>query len=144
VTPRDVDALRAHLRSASTVALRISHHLEDLHTLAFDRHVSGGERTSGGNWPPPGVEAVGDERARDLWGRLSTLARQVEMTLRALEWATGNLLAVGPSAEETRGSLILHQEYADALTRQRRRRTAGEYTPERMVDQPPHPRGGAR
>jgi hypothetical protein len=86
---------------------------------------------------------VGDERARDLWRRLSAHTRQVEMTLQALEWATGNLLAAGPSAEETRGSLITAEEFAHQMRGQARRRVAGEYTPARMVDQPQHPRGGA-
>jgi hypothetical protein len=141
VTPRDVAQLRTRLQAIATAALTLATHAEDLHGLAFERHVGATERVSGGDHHP-GVENIGDAKARLLWARLEEAARPMELTVRALGWAVANHLSRGGSAEETRGSLILHQEYAEALGRQRRRRTAGEYTPERMVDQPPHPRGG--
>jgi hypothetical protein len=141
VTPRDVSDLRARLEAAATTAAALAGHLPDLHGLAYERHVGGSERVAGGD-AHPGVENIGDERARDLWARLVKHAHHVELTLQALEWAVGNLLAAGASPEDTRGSLISSAEFAHAVRHQQQRAAAGEYTPVRSQDQPPYPGGG--
>jgi len=141
MTPRDVDHLRHRLQSIATTAGELAKHIEDVHSVAYERHVGTHERVAGGD-AHPGVENIGDARARDLWARLARHARHFEATLQALEWAVGNLLAAGQSAEDTRGSLISSAEFAHAVQAQRRRASSGEYTPARSQDQPGYPGGG--
>jgi hypothetical protein len=141
VTPRDVSDLRARLEAAATTAAALAKHVEDLHSIAYERHVGDHERVSGGD-AHPGVENVGDLRARALWAQLVKHAHHVEITLLTLERAAGNLLAAGPGAEDTRGSLISSAEHAYELRKQDRNRARGEFVPARLGDQPGYPGGG--
>jgi hypothetical protein len=141
VTPRDVERLRWQLTLGGEAAARLCRHLDDLHTLAFDKHVAGLERTSGTAWPPPGVEHVGHEQARDLWRQLCATATSLD-SLLPLERAIANYFTAGPSPEPSRGAIISKGEFGAAQRHQRQRAAAGDYTPCRIEDQPGY--GGGR
>jgi hypothetical protein len=140
MTPRDVDRVRWQLTAGAEVAARLCAHLEDLHDQAFLSQV--GDREGSSNaWPPPGVENVGDVRARTLWARLCATAVDLD-TLAPLERSILNYFAGGPSPDPSRGAIISKGEFAGAQRHQRQRAAAGEYTPTRIEDQPGY--GGGR
>jgi hypothetical protein len=141
VTARDVTQVRYQLTLGAEAATRLCAHLDDLHSMAFLQAVTDHEHVSGSQYPPPGVETVGDLRARTLWNRLVASAVDLD-TLAPLERSIGNYFAVGPSPEPSRGALIRKGEFIDALRAQRRRHAAGEYTPTRIEDQPGYGQSG--
>jgi hypothetical protein len=132
--PRDVERLRWQLTLGSEAAARLCNHLEDLHSLAWERHVGDFEKVSGGA-EHPGVELVGDLRAKNLWARLVATATDLD-TLVPLERAIANYFTLGPSPEPSRGAIISRGEFAAAQRAQRRRAAGGLYTPARIEDQP--------
>lgn len=133
--PRDVSEVRYQLTLGSEAAARLCVHLEDLHAMAWERHVGDHEKVSGGA-AHPGVETVGDQRARVLWARLVATAIDLD-TLAPLERAIGNYFtARAPSPDPTRGAIISKGEFGAARRHQARRLAAGEYTPTRIEDQP--------
>lgn len=138
MAPRDVDALRARLAAVIRASRALSAQLEDLHAYAFDRRAGGEAKVAGGDTDDDPLGA-GNPRARMLWERLETKIREADLLLVGLSQATANLLSAGPSAEATRGSLIRKAELKSAVRRQRRREADGEYTPRRMIEQPPYP-----
>lgn len=131
---RDVERLRWQLTAGAEAATRLCGHLEDLHSLAWERHVGDFEHVSGGA-DHPGVETTGDPRARSLWARLCASAADLD-TLVPLERAVANYFTTGPSPEPTRGAIVSRGEFDRAQRAQRRRAAAGEYTPTRIEDQP--------
>jgi len=139
---RDVDALVHQLRTAARAADRLAAHLADLHSLAFEKHVAGVERTSGAAWPPPGVDDVGDPKARALWRRLDAGQHHL-VEVVAISQDTLNYLSAGPGAAWTRGSLMDRADLARQLKQQRARAGRGEHVPVRLVDQPGYPGGKA-
>jgi hypothetical protein len=134
MTARDVDQLRWQLTAVADAAGRLCGHLEDLFSLAWERHVGDYEHVSGGS-DHPGVETVGDQRARTLWARLCATAVDLD-TLVSLERAVANYFSAGPSPDPTRGAIISKGEFVEAQRRQRDRQAAGLYTPTRIEDQP--------
>ena len=138
---RDVDALVHQLRATARAADRLAAHLADLHSLAFEKHVAGVERTSGAAWPPPGVDDVGDPKARALWRRLVAGQHHL-VAVVAFSQDVLNFLSAGSWPEATRGG-IGKAELARQLKLQRARAGRGEHVPVRLVDQPPYPGGKA-
>lgn len=132
--PRDVERLRWQLTVAAEAAARLCVHLEDLHSLAWERHVGDFEHVNGGA-DHPGVETVGDLRARTLWARIVATAVDLD-TLVPLERTVANYFTAGPSPEPSRGAIIGRGEFVAAQRAQRRRQLADEYTPVRIEDQP--------
>lgn len=139
--PRDVDRVRFQLTLGAEAAARLCHHLEDLHSLAWEKHVGDFERVAGGA-EHPGVETVGDQRARTLWARLCSTANDLD-TLLPLERAIANYFTLGPSPDPSRGAIISRGEFSSAQRHQRRRLDGGLYTPRRIEDQPGYG-GGAQ
>jgi hypothetical protein len=131
---RDVDRLRWQLTAGSEAAVRLCAHLEDLQSLAWEKHVGDFEHVNGGA-EHPGLETVGDQRARTLWARLCATATDLD-TLLPLERAVANYFSAGPSPEPTRGAIVSNGEFEHAQRHQRRRRADGMYTPVRIEDQP--------
>ncbi len=138
---RELDQLRARLATIQTSANKISAHLADLHALAYERTVTDNEPVDGHPWPPPGVEHHGNDQARTLWRHLDQNIAPIERSIRALDWAVGNLLSQGASPDDTRGwrEQIQRREFREALRQQRLRQARGEYVPARTVDQPNYP-----
>lgn len=139
-SPRDVERLRWQLTLGGEAATRLCQHLEDLHSLAWEKHVGDFEHVNGGA-EHPGVETVGDQQARTLWARLCATAIDLD-TLVPLERAIANYFTAGPSPEPSRGAIVSKGEFGAAVRAQRRRTAAGEYTPVRIEQQPDY--GGAR
>jgi len=134
VTPRDVERLRWQLTLGGEAAARLCFHLEDLHGMAWEKHVGDYEHVSGGA-DHPGVETVGDQRARTLWVRLCATAVDLD-TLVPLERSICNYFSAGPSPDPSRGAIISKGEFGAAQRHQRRRSADGLYTPVRIEDQP--------
>jgi hypothetical protein len=134
MAPRDVERLRGQLTGGAEAAARLAAHAEDLFGLAWERHVGDHEHVNGGA-DHPGVETVGDQRARTLWHRLVAAAADLD-TLVPLERAIANYFSAGPSPDPTRGAIISKGEFVAAQRRQRRRVADGLYTPVRIEDQP--------
>lgn len=140
MTARDVDILRARLTAITLAARTVRAHLEDLHVYAYDKQAGGETKVSGGN-ADNDLLVTGNDAARVLWHRFEAELRHAETTLVALAHDVGNLFSAGPSPEPTRGAWIRKAEYRAAIKRQTRRAAAGDYTPHRLVDQPPYPGG---
>lgn len=143
MTARDVDLLAHRLDTLTRAATRIRHHLADLHCLAFEATSAPADdvkvRTSKTDHTPK----TGDPRARKVWDRLLIEVGRCEDILVGLEReVTGYFLAGSSSAEPSRGSLITAGEHDRLLARQAVRRRAGEYVPEKLVDQVQHPGKG--
>jgi hypothetical protein len=139
VTARDVDLLQHRLDSLTRGATRIRQHLADLHCLAYEAAAHTGDdvkvRTTNTDHTPK----AGDPRARHVWERLAVEVARCEDILVGLERQVLGYFMVTSSVEPSRGSLIPAGEHARLLAAQRARAAAGEYTPARLVDQPPHP-----
>lgn len=141
--PRDVSALTRRVDHLTRAAGRIRNQLEDLHSVAYDPSTATtdpGDRVSGGtrdHAPRTGLDA-----AKALWGRAETELARAEDLLVGLERKITGLFMVTAILEPTRGSLITAAEHARRLKRQEQNRRDGDYTPARLVDQPPHPRAG--
>jgi hypothetical protein len=134
VTAPDVERRRWQLTLGSEAAARLCVHVRDLHSQAWERHVGDYEHVNGGA-DHPGVETVGDQRARTLWNRLCATAVDLD-TLVPLERAVANYFSAGPSPDPTRGSIISKGEFAAAVRHQRQRAADGLYTPARTEGQP--------
>lgn len=65
-TDRNLEVMRADLGRISQLVDRIRAGLADLHSLAFDRAVSGAEVTSGSRRPVY-LDEVGNARAKHVW-----------------------------------------------------------------------------
>lgn len=138
---RQLEAVMAQLAAISASAKTLALHAPDLHAVSYERAVTGSTDRINPGGSPPGVEHHGDEHARDLFHRLEAALNHSELSLRALEWAVGNLLSQGDSPEDVRGYplQIQRREYREQLRRQQDRRARGDHVPARMVDQPPYP-----
>jgi hypothetical protein len=137
VANRELDVLAARLAAIEVAARSIGRQLVDLHGIAYERAVTGGDRVGGGT--DAGVETHGDERARHIWRRLEGAIERIETHIKALDSVISNLLSKGGSVEETRGSLIPKREFRAALKQQKQRDARGEYTPHRTLEQPDYP-----
>lgn len=134
----DIETARRRLLSIVRIANRLRDNTADLHTLAYDPHIGDTEpdRANHDSRPP----RTGDPRARALYDRLAAEADAIEAVLIGLDRAlTGLFFAHNTSAEPSRGSLISRAEFDQLRGNQRRRRTAGYYTPAPITRQPPHP-----
>lgn len=140
MTPRDVDRLRWQLTNGAEAATRLCAHLEDLHTLAWEKHIGDFEHVNGGA-EHPGVETVGDQQARTLWARLVATATDLD-TLVPLERAIANYFTVGPSPDGSSHPLVSKGDWVRQFRARDRRAARGEYTPTRIEGQPPY--GGGR
>lgn len=138
--PRDVERLRWQLTAGSEAAVRLCAHLEDLHSLAWEKHVGDFEHVNGGA-EHPGVETVGDQRARTLWARLCATATDLD-TLLPLERAVANYFSAGPSPEGSSHPLVSKGDWNQQVKARARRAARGDYTPIRIEQQPPY--GGGR
>ena len=138
---RQVEHLVTQLTATATTMMVLASQVADLHAVAYERTVTGGEPVDGHPWPPPGVEHHGNEHGRELWHRLEAAVTPVEKRMQSIHWAIGNLLSDGASPEEMRGwrEQIQRKEAREALRQQKLRAERGEYVPTRMVDQPPYP-----
>lgn len=139
MTARDVDLLQHRIDSLTRAATRIRRHVPDLHTLAWDRSVTGDEKVR--ETKVDHVPRVADEapRARRVWEHLTAEIERCEDILVGLERQVVGYFMVTSHVEPTRGSLIPAAEHARLLANQRARDAAGEYTPARLIDQPSHP-----
>lgn len=140
MSPPDVERVRWQLTLGAEAATRLSAHLEDLHSLAWERHVGDFEHVNGGA-EHPGVEMVGDQRARTLWNRLCATAVDLD-TLLPLERAIANYFTAGPSPDGSSHPLVSKGDWHQQFKARDRRAARGEYTPARIEQQPPY--GGAR
>jgi len=138
---RQLEHVMAQVAAITASLKTLAGQAPDLHAVAYERTVTGNEPVDGQPWPPPGVEHHGNEHARELWHRLEHALRPMETSVRALEWAVGNLLSAGDTPEDIRGwrEQIQRREFRDALHQQKLRAERGEYVPTRMVDQPDYP-----
>ncbi|MGH9281641.1 MAG: hypothetical protein ACRD0S_01755 [Acidimicrobiales bacterium] len=137
MAPREVDVLRARLEAIAGAAAALAAQIEDLHVVAYERQARDEVKVAGS--AGGGIDTVGDQRARSLWRRLDVELQAIEIGLVGLERAAGNLLCEGPSALQTRGSMVSPGEFARAVLKQRERRESGDYTPHRTEDQPNYP-----
>lgn len=145
----DLNQLRRWLHALPDVAARTEARLEDLHTIAHERHV--GERNTGkGGTPPDELNPlVGSAHARELWRRCAKLAHRALVDLEAVANAIGHYLNDGDPADPTlRGTMLgtdtvsASEELAALVRRQDARRARGDYTPGREMAQPKVPRRG--
>jgi len=138
----ELSAVRYQLVLGGEAAARLANHLEDLHGEAFLRHVGDHERVDSGGGHP-GLDGVGDPRARRLWRRIVAAGVTLE-AMPVLERAILNLFMAGPGADagDYRGTLIAKSEYVQRIRNQRKQAAAGEHVPPRLVDQPPYPGAG--
>lgn len=145
MTHPDVDLLTRRLDILARTAAAVRAHAGDLWVLGWEQpnttdplereRVSGDDPVLNDHAP-----RAGDPRARRLFDQICVNVAQMEAELVGFERATKRLFFVGSrSAEPTRGSLIPAGEHARLLANQRARAAAGDYTPERLIDQPPHP-----
>jgi hypothetical protein len=138
---RDLDLTQQRLLGAYEAIPGLWAHARDLHDQAFLRHVGDFEHVSGGA-DHPGVELVGDQRARTLWARLCATAVDLD-TLAPLERSIKNYFMAGRGADpDHRGPLQSHGDFEKSLRNQRKQAAAGVHIPARLVDQPPYPRLG--
>lgn len=134
----DIDFLARCLRSLERCTARIANHIDDLHALAYEPTARNTEpdRTGFESRPPPGW-TPDTTRAQQLWETLIRVAGNSEAAIAELE---RQMMAVfytrSTSPEPTRGSLISADEHDDLLGRQRARKAAGQYTSNRIVEQP--------
>lgn len=139
MTARDIDLLQHRIDSLTRAATRIRRHVHDLHSLAWDRSVTGGEKVR--ETKIDHVPRVADEapRARHVWEHLVAEVARCEDILVGLERQVVGYFMVSSTAEPTRGSHIPAAEHARLLANQQARTAAGDYTPARLIDQPAHP-----
>lgn len=142
----ELSKVRFQLILGGEAAARLAVHLQDLHDLAYLRHVGDVERVAGGgdseDGSHPGVSSIGDPRARRLWGRLVVAAAMVD-AMPVLERSVLNYFMAGRGADDDlRGTLVSKGEFVNRLRNQRKQAGAGEYVPVRLVDQPPYPGAG--
>lgn len=135
MTSRDEEQVIWQLTAAAEAAARLCRHVPDLHSLAFEKHVAGLERTSGTAWPPPGVEDVGALVARTLWARLCACAADLD-TLVPLERAVANYFTRGPSPEGSSHPLVSKGDWHQQFKARDKRAARGDYTPVRIEEQP--------
>jgi hypothetical protein len=138
---RDVTVITGDLAKCVAEAAKIQRELEDLHSLAYDRHVSGGEVASGTRLTYY-LDEVGSSKAKALWKRLERNVHDAMVRLTSTSTAIHNLLCEGPGVDEDlRGSMISEAEFDEALSRQRAARRRGEFVPRRNpgVEQPAYP-----
>lgn len=139
-SPRDVERLRWQLTLGGEAAARLCGHLEDLHSLAWERFVGDFEHVSGGA-DHPGVETTGDLRARNLWNRLCASATDLD-TLVPLERAIANYFTQGPSPDGSSHPLVSKGDWVRQVKARDRRLARGDYTPTRIEQQPGYGGGG--
>jgi hypothetical protein len=140
VTARDVDLLAHRLDTLTRAATRIRQHLADVHCLAFEATTGHADDVKVRTTKTDHTPKTGDPRARRVWDRLLVEVGRCEDILVGLERQTTGYFLVGShSAEPSRGSLISAGEHARLLANQQARKVAGEYVPERLVDQNQHP-----
>jgi hypothetical protein len=138
VAPSDVEALRTRLAAVVAAATFVSDHLEDLHAYAYDRAAGGETKVAGGNTDDDPL-GVGNPAARLLWHGLEAKLNDIETIIVGLSRAVGNLLSAGPGPDDMRGTHISKAEFKRNTKRQARRAAGGDYTPRRLIDQPPYP-----
>jgi hypothetical protein len=138
---RDIATITADLAKCVAEAAKIQRELEDLHSLAYDRHVSGGEVASGTRLTYY-LDEVGSSKAKGVWKRVERNVADATVRLTASSVAIRNLLYEGEGAdEELRGTLISKAEFDEALARRSAARRRGEFVPRRNVgvEQPAYP-----
>lgn len=138
MAPRDVEVLRARLAAVVAAARTLSNHLEDLHVYAYDRPAGGETKVAGGDSADDPLGG-GNQTARALWHGLEAKLKDTEVVVVGLSRAVGNLLSAGPGPEDMRGTHISKAEYKRRTKGQARRAANGDYTPRRLLDQPPYP-----
>lgn len=139
----DVDDLRRRIDHLTRAAARIRSQLDDLHSVAFEPSTATtepGQRVRGGQ--ADRTPRSGPDTAKALWGRAELELARCEDVLVGLERAVTGWFMVTAAVEPTRGSLIPAAEHSRLLAKQRARARNGEYTPARLMDQPPHPSRG--
>lgn len=146
MSDHDLNELRRGLQTIPTLAALTLQRLEDLHTLAYDRHV--GERGEGRStrqqWY---LDDIGERQAKDLWRRALKTTHNTIVELSAVCIAIDTLLNAGELPDNTmRGTTLgdaetsATAELANLLKRQRARNERGDYTPNREWFQPQVPR----
>lgn len=136
----DIVNLQRRVDHLTRAATRIRAQLADLHSVAWEPSTATtdpSERVSGGrgdNSPRSGPDV-----AKALWRRSETELARVEDILVGLERKITGWFMVTAIVEPTRGSLIPAAEHDRLLAAQHTRAKNGEYTPARLIDQPPHP-----
>lgn len=133
----DIDTLRHQLDIIIRSATAIRRQLHDLHSIAYEPGTSPAEKVR--KTKTDYVPRVLDEApaSRHTWERLEVEVKKAQEKFVGLERAVFRHFTAGTS-EPTRGSLIRPEEHAEQLDNQRARQAAGEYTPARLMDQPPH------
>lgn len=140
MSARDVDQVARRIDHLTHAAARIRNQLADLHSIAWEPSTATtepGQRVNGGQ--ADHAPRSGPDVAKHLWRRAEIELARCEDLLVGLERAVTGWFMVTAILEPTRGSLIHAAEHARQLANQRARKAAGEYTPTRLVDQPPHP-----
>lgn len=154
-THNDIATLQRRIDHLTRAATRIRAQLADLHGLAYEAAVHDNEPHRAGGFesrPPPGADRdhpdIGTkpprrisrrDQAHHLWTRTTDEIRRCEDILVGLERAVTGWFMITTILEPTRGSLITADEHARQLANQHTRAKNGEYTPARLVNQPPHP-----
>ena len=135
----DVAALQRRIDHLTRAAGRIRAQLADLHSTAWEASTAtgDGERVRGGQQDHS--PRSGPDLAKHLWRRCEAEVGRCEDLLVGLERAVTGWFMVTAILEPTRGSLIPQAEHDRLLAAQRARAKNGEYTPTRLMDQPPHP-----
>lgn len=135
----DIVTLQRRANHLIQAATGIRDQLADLHAAAWERTNSGAEkvRESKTDHVPP----VGDlaPYARKLWNDTQAVLERAEAAIVGIERRVTGHFMVTAALEPSRGSLITKEEHARQLANQQTRRRNGEYTPARLLDQPPHP-----
>lgn len=143
--PVDPDLTVRRLDLLARTATRLRRHIVDLHLLGWEpvnsrdplEQTGSGEKAAAKtDWAPK----TGHPSARRLYDRIAADVAQMAAELVGYDRdVTGIFYAGSQAAEPTRGSMISREEFDRRIGRQRARRTAGEYTPTPLVDQPQHP-----
>lgn len=141
---RDVQIVSSLLAGIVADAALIQKHLEDLHSVAYERGASGGEQTTGTRRPVYNDE-VGSSKAKMVWKRANQNLADAAQRLEKTRVAFNAILSAGPGVDESlAGTFLTHTEYQRALIHREQRQARGEYTPALNEDmnQPEFPKVG--
>lgn len=116
---RDIEKVQEFLDDIERVAAALRAHLPDIHTLAYDRTVTGGGGGGSGRqeWY---LDEVGVGAARKLWHHASDQARRSAIELKRVE-AGLRALTGGDGPARLRGTTITAAEHASAHEARERR-----------------------
>lgn len=121
-THPDVAKVLDALEVISRHGRQLAAHAADLHSLAYERTVSGDNAGSGSSHESPNLAEHGDHKARVVWHNLEKGARKCAVEITALESALRMILG-GESPGRLRGTTISQQEF-DRLRKAQLRRQA--------------------